>query len=181
MPYEISFAESSEYVKTGDIRSAVYVNSDISPDIYIERTSEQTTPQKFRTRGNQPLSGLHINELRTDDRTPELQSRVVELSIDNMKPVKPKMHKDEVVTTHHNTPNTTQHFMNRTGSFLSRATADYQYKTSDKDRFSDLQRSSTNRDNKTPRPGGSFIPYAGVPIVHRHTTKLAPKKTMVSK
>ena len=40
MPYEISFAESSEFVKTGDIRSAVYVNSDISPDVYIERTSD---------------------------------------------------------------------------------------------------------------------------------------------
>ena len=139
------------------------------------------TPQKFRTRGKQPLSGLHINELRTEDRTPELQSRVVELSIDNVKPNKPEMRKDEIVTSYHNTPNTTQRFINRTGSFLSRATADYQYKTNDKERFSDLQKSTTNRDSKTPRPEGSFIPYAGVPIVHRHTTKLAPKKTMVSK
>ena len=39
IPYEISFADSSEFIKTGDVRSAVYVNSDISPGACPERVS----------------------------------------------------------------------------------------------------------------------------------------------
>ena len=31
MPYEISFADTSEFIKTNDVRSLVYINSDTSP------------------------------------------------------------------------------------------------------------------------------------------------------
>ena len=102
------------------------------------------------------------------------------MSIDNMKPCPLPIKKSKTATTQQNTPIHAKRLADCGGSFLSRATADYQNKKGDKNRFSDLQRSNTNRDNKTPGPEGCFIPYAGVPVA-RHTTKLAPKKPMVSK
>ena len=79
-----------------------------------------------------------------------IQSRVVDLSIENPKAM--KANPDQSVTSHivHSMPSPLM--QNSGGSFLAKATAEYKKgEKSDRDAAIEMRKSNTNRDNKTPR------------------------------
>ena len=152
MSQDISISNTSEFhIEKNDPRNTMYINEDCSPGIEVVK-SKNTTPTAFRSRKQMALQYGSGEQTSSQNKNSGLliQSRVVDLSIENPKLSSANQEQITTPVIVHSMPSPLT--QNAGASFLARAAAEYKKgEKTDRDTITDMRKSNTNRDNKTPR------------------------------